>query len=110
MNAEVTTPYNAAPHIAAMKDTATGPVKTFPVPHYIYSRQRQQWAKQPPKSPPTVTVTLAVDRRAYTDLGLNRPDLVKKPSACHAQARPGTLDTEALLTIAYESEITGLGI
>ena len=103
MKAVITTPYTAAPHIAAMKDTAMGPVTTFPVPHFVYNQQRKRWSKQPPKNSPTITVTLSLDRRAYTDLGLNKPDLIKKPSAGIARARTGTADTGAQLTVINES-------
>ena len=55
-------------------------------------------------------MSVTLDRKAYKDLGLNLPDLVKKRSAGHARARQGTLDTGAQLTIANESELSALVI
>ena len=106
----LTNPESARPLVSTLRASNKYPVNTLPVSHYIYDEEVEKWIKKPPKSSPTVEMSVTLDRQAYKELGLNLPDLVKKPNAGHARARRGTLDTGAQLTIANEAELTALGI
>ena len=85
-------------------------VNTIPVPHHTYNAQQKRWRKGPPKSSPVISVSLKLDRRAYKELELNQPSLVKKNGAGFSRQRRATTDTGAQLTVVNVDELSALGI
>ena len=57
----------------------------------------------------SVSVTLALDRKAYQELQLNQPQLVQKSHAGHARDRKATTDSGAQLTVLDVHELHILG-
>ena len=85
-------------------------VTTLPVPHQIFCRQSKRWKRLPPKTSPTIELSVALDKPAYAELGLIPPELTKRRGAGFARARRGTADTGAQLTVMHESELMALGV
>ena len=86
------------------------PVTTLPIPHHIYDTEIHRWKKVVPPPPPTTTVSLAVDRRAYGELGLNPPKLMRRAGAGHSRNRRATDDTGAQQTVMNVGELHSLGV
>ena len=103
-------PATAAPVLAQLKQTSTGPWTTLPVSHHVFNEEINRWTKQPPKPSPTIQVSVSIDKAAYKELELNAPDLIKKPGAGFSRARKATTDTGAQLTVINEMELTALGV
>ena len=102
-------PTDASPLLAALRDKSKGNWNTVPIPHFVYNTRKNEWTKQAPKPPPVLQVSLALDRAAYKELGVNMPELVRKTGAGHSRARNATTDTGAQLTVISLAELNALG-
>ena len=107
---KVSSPSDAAPLVQQLRQKSDTNVNSIPVPHYSYDVQRSQWKRQPPKPSPSINVSLKLDRRAYKELRLNQPQMVKKNGAGFARARRAVSDTGAQLTVVNVRELAALGI
>ena len=76
-SSEISSVASAQPLVRQLR-SASSKVNTIPVPHHTYSRKLRLWKRGPPKSSPVLSVSVKLDRRAYKELGLNQPALVKK--------------------------------
>ena len=74
-----TSPETTVPILAALRDQSKSKWNTVPVPHFIFDTVGKSWIKQPPTPPPVIQVILSLDRRAYSELAVNAPELTKKP-------------------------------
>ena len=108
--AYISSPGNAEPVLQSIRSNQTSTVNVLPVPHYVYCEQLRKWKQQAPKPSPTIEVSLALDKQAYNELNLVKPDLVKKPGSGFARDRRATLDSGAQLTVANEDELHAMGI
>ena len=108
--AYISSPGNAEPVLQSIRSNQTSTVNVLPVPHYVYCEQLRKWKQQAPKPSPTIEVSLAVDKEAYSELNLVKPDLVKKPGSGFARDRRATLDSGAQLTVANEDELHAMVI
>ena len=106
---KITSVDSAKPAVQALRMEQNS-VTTLPVPHHIFCQQTKHWKRSPPKSPPTVELSVMVDKAAYAELNLLPPELTKKQGAGFARARKGTADTGAQLTVVNEQELAALGV
>ena len=107
---QIANPSQAAPVVKKIRSAMSHNVNALPVPHHSYDIESKQWKQKSPNPSPTITVSVQVDRKAYKELNLNPPRLVKKNSAGHARARKATADTGAQLTVVNVRELMALGI
>ena len=110
MTTQISSPDAAKPVLQSIRSSQKSTVNVLPVPHYVYCEQIRKWKKQAPKPSPTIEVSLALDKQAYADLNLVKPDLVKRPSSGFARDRRATLDSGAQLTVVNEDELQVMGI
>ena len=106
---KITSSDTARPVVQKLKSQLAS-VTTLPVPHQIFCRQSKWWKRLPPKTSPTIELSVALDKPAYAELGLIPPELTERRGAGFARARRGTADTGAQLTVIHESELMALGV
>ena len=103
------TPMDLPPIISHMK-SSHGPVTTLPLPHYVHDRVRG-WYQARPRNSPSISAQFSLDKRSYSELGLNIPRLKQSSHNPGKSAeKPSICDTGAQLTVVPYSLLESLKI